>query len=107
MTLWKVCNHHARFGSHRHSVSGDKMFSDFHVTSCNHLFKWLTSKGHHFAKFSGHRPCGSSDTAATTIYVILQDHVIKGSGNFMEGNSSLYILIVQKLIAIDISLMDI
>ena len=83
------------------------MFSDFHVTSCNHLFKWLTSKGHHFAKFSGHRPCGSSDTAATTIYVILQDHVIKGSGNFMEGNSSLYILIVQKLIAIDISLMDI
>ena len=46
---------------------------------------------HHFAKFSGHMSCGSSDTAAKIFYVTLQDHVVKGSG-FMEGNSSLHIL---------------
>ena len=36
----------------------------------------------------------------------LQDHVIKGSGDFMEGKSSLYIPTLPKLIVIDIELMD-
>ena len=36
----------------------------------------------------------------------LQDHVIKGSGDFMEGKSSLYIPTLPKLIVIDIALMD-
>ena len=36
----------------------------------------------------------------------MQDHVIKGSGDFMEGDSSLYILILPTLIAIDIVLID-
>ena len=36
----------------------------------------------------------------------LQNHAIKGSGDFMEGNSSLYIPTLPKLIAIDIVLMD-
>ena len=44
-----------------------------------------------FAKFSDHRPCGSSNRAARIFCVTLQDHVIKGSGDFMEGNSSLHI----------------
>ena len=44
---------------------------------------------------------------AKNFYVVLQDHVIKGSGNFMEGNSWLYIPSLPKLIAIDIVLMDI
>ena len=35
-----------------------------------------------------------------------QDHVIKGSGDFMEGKSSLYIPTLPKLIVIDIALMD-
>ena len=39
---------------------------------------------HHFAKFSGHRPYGTSDAAAKIVNVTLQDHVIKGSGDFME-----------------------
>ena len=56
---------------------------------------------HHFAKFRGYKPCGSSDTAARIIYMTLQDYVIKGSGNFMEGNSSLYIPTLPKLIDID------
>ena len=62
---------------------------------------------YHFATFSGHRPCGSSDTAARRVYVTLKDHVIKVSGDFMEGNSSLYIPTLPKVIAIDIVLMDI
>ena len=62
---------------------------------------------HHFAKFSGHRRCGSSDTEAKIVYVNLQDHVIKGYRDFMEGSCSLHIPILPKLIAIDIVLIDI
>ena len=36
----------------------------------------------------------------------LQDHVMKKFGDFMKGNSSLYIPILSKLIAIDIVLKD-
>ena len=73
--------------------------------------------------FCGHRHCGSSDTATKIVYMTLQDHVIKGSGDFMKGNSSLYIPkgsgdfmkgnsslyipTLPKLIAIDIMLMDV
>ena len=35
----------------------------------------------------------------------LQDHVIKGSGDLMEGNSLLYIPSLPKLVAIDAVLM--
>ena len=62
---------------------------------------------HHFAEFHDHEPCGSSDTAAKLFYVTLQDYVIKESGDFMEGNSWLYIPTVSKLIAIGIALIDI
>ena len=36
--------------------------------------------------------------------MILQDHLIKGSGKFVEGNSSLYITTLPKLTAIGIVL---
>ena len=36
----------------------------------------------------------------------LQDHVIKGSGHFMEGNSLMYIPTLLKVIVIDIVSMD-
>ena len=62
---------------------------------------------HLFAKFSDLRPGGSSDKAAKIVYVTLREHLIKESGDFMEGNSSLYIPTLPKLIAIDIELMDI
>ena len=39
---------------------------------------------HYLAKSSGHRPRGSSDTAAKTFYVNLQNYVVKGSADFME-----------------------
>ena len=62
---------------------------------------------HHFAKFGGHRLCGGSDTTAKIIYKTLQDHMIKGYGDFVEGNSSLYFPTLPKLVAIDIVLIDI
>ena len=61
---------------------------------------------HYPAKFLGYIPCDCSDTAAKIVYMTLQDHAIKGSGYFMEGNSSLYVLSLPKLIAIDIVLMN-
>ena len=62
---------------------------------------------HHFAKFGGCNPLGSINTVAKIVYVILQDHVTKESGDFMEVKSSLYVPTLPKLIAIDIVLMDI
>ena len=61
--------------------------------------KFLTVS-YHFAKFCDH------DKAAKIVYMTLQDHVIKRSGDFMEGNSSLYIPSLPKLIVIDTVLMD-
>ena len=71
------------------------------------MFKWLFSLNglkflivsHHFAKFSGHKSCGSNDTAAKISYMTLQDRVIKDSGDFTEGISSMHILTLPKLIA--------
>ena len=37
----------------------------------------------------------------------MQDHVTQVSGDFMEGNSTLYIPILLTLIAIDVVVMDI
>ena len=62
---------------------------------------------HHFAKFSGRKPCGSSDTATKIFYVTLQDHVIKVSVVFMKSNSWLHIPTLSILTAIDIVLIDI
>ena len=62
---------------------------------------------HHFAEFSDHRPCGSSVTAAKTVYMTLQNHVIKESGDLMEGSSSLHIPSLPKLIVTDTVLIDI
>ena len=49
----------------------------------------------------------SSDTATKIFYMTLQDHGIKGSGDFMEEDSLLYIPTLPKLIAINFVLMDI
>ena len=58
-------------------------------------------------KFSGHRPCYGKNKAAKIHYVNLQGHVIKGLGNFIEGNSSLCVPTMSILVTIDIMLMDI
>ena len=69
------------------------MFLIYDVTSRDHMFKGLEflTVSQPLAKFSGHRHCSSNDTAAKLFYVTLQDYVIKGSEDFMKGNSSLYI----------------
>ena len=61
---------------------------------------------HYFAWFSRHKSCGCSYTAAKIFYLTLKDHN-KGSGDFMEENSLLYIPTLPKLIIINIVLMDI
>ena len=43
---------------------------------------------HHLAKFIRHRHCGSGDLAVLAFHVILQDHVVKGSCDFIGGNPS-------------------
>ena len=52
---------------------------------------------YHFAQLSGHSPSGSSDTAAKIFYATLQEHVIKGSGDFMGENSPLYTSALPKI----------
>ena len=64
------------------------MFLFYHVTSRDHVFKGLYDLVGHFAKFSNHRPRGSSDAAAKI------DFLMKGFGDFVKGNSLLYVLIV-------------
>ena len=67
------------------------MFLSYHVTANDHVFKgcvtyWAEIVSHYLARFSGYRPSGSCDKAAKIFYVTLQDHGIKGSGDFVEGN---------------------
>ena len=62
---------------------------------------------HHFAKYSGHNSCDSSDRAVNIFLLTFQDHLIKGSGDFMEESSSLYIPILPTFVATNIVLIDI
>ena len=41
---------------------------------------------YHPAKFGGHMHCGSADVMALVCHVMLQNHVIKGSCDFMGRN---------------------
>ena len=93
MTLWKeALNPPAKFGGHRCFGSGDKIFLIYHVTSRHNVFKGLfLIVNYHFPKYSSHKSCVSSDTEAKIFYVTLQNHVIKGSGDFMEGDFMLFI----------------
>ena len=105
MKLLYVCSHPVRFSSHKHCGSGDN-FLIYNMTSRDHVFNGLNFLilCHHFAIFCGHRPCGSSDIVSKVVYMTLQGHVVKGSGNLMKRNSSLYIPTLASLMAIDIVL---
>ena len=61
---------------------------------------------HYFARFCDHSSCGSSDTAGKIVNMTLQDHMIKGFGDFMERKLSLNFPTLPKVIAIDIVLID-
>ena len=43
---------------------------------------------HLLAKFSCDRHCGSGDIIVSVCHVILQNHMIKGSNDFMGGSPS-------------------
>ena len=61
---------------------------------------------HHLAKFDGHRLCCSRDITGLILHVTLQDHVINGLYEFMEGSFSLYISTLPNLVATGIVLVD-
>ena len=52
-------------------------------------------------------PYGSNDTAAKVFFMTLNDQMIKQSGEFVEGNSFMYIPTGTKFIERDIVLIDI
>ena len=54
-----------------------------------------------------HRHCGSRDIADLNFHLILQDLLIKGYSDFMEGSSSRYIPTLPRLVAVDIVEVDI
>ena len=110
-----VCNHPARFGRCRYCGSGVNFFFKLsHDLTWPFVQRsvWLNGwkfllVSHHLTKFTGHRSCGSSDTLTKIFYVTLQGHMIKGSGDFIRGNSSFYRPSLPKLIVIAVVLMDI
>ena len=55
---------------------------------------------HHPAKFTGHKYCCNEDVVVLVCKVILQDHVTKGSGNFMARRTFRYVMILSSLVAI-------
>ena len=109
----------ATFGHHNHSDSVGKSFLIYYATSRGFIWprvqrvvwlnglKFLMVNHHNNTKFSGHRPCYGKNKAAKIHYVNLQGHVIKGLGNFIEGNSSLCVPTLSILVTIDIVVMDI
>ena len=61
---------------------------------------------YHLAKFGGHRHCCSRDITGLMLHVTLQNHVIKGLYEFMEGSFSLYISTLPNLVATGTVLVD-
>ena len=61
----------------------------------------------HFTKFGGHRLCDSRDITYLILHVTLQDNVIKGSCDSMEGSPSLYVATLPSLVVIAIAVVNI
>ena len=62
------------------------MYLICHKSSQDDLIEGSFSQ--HLAKFGGHRHCRGVDIMILVCYVTLQDHVIKGSCDFMARNPS-------------------
>ena len=61
---------------------------------------------HHFTNFNGQRCCGSRNKTYLICQVTLQDHLIKGSSDFMERSSSMTVRTVPALVAIGIVVVE-
>ena len=55
---------------------------------------------HYFAMFGRHWSLAVGDKKYLICYVTSQNHVIKGSSNFMSGSSSWYVTTLPSLVAI-------
>ena len=58
-------------------------------------------------QFGCQRTCDSRDITDLIFHVTMQDRVIKGLCDFMEGDSSFYIYTLSSLVAIGVVLTDI
>ena len=95
------------FDSHRHSDSGDILvyFLSRALGTRNQRVIWLYRQqsikvNYHPAAFGGHRYCGSGYMMILVCHVILQDHVIKRSCDFMDRSPSRKVTILPSLVAI-------
>ena len=75
------------------------------VRPCNQEVLWLYRRKlfivqNQHAKFGSHSHYVNGDIAYLLCHVNLQDHMIKGSSDFMEGGSSLYVTTLLDLVAI-------
>ena len=61
---------------------------------------------HHSSKFGAHRGCESGDIMVLVCDMILQDHVIKGSCDFMDGRPW-QVTTLPRLVAIGIVVVEI
>ena len=96
---WKpfaVSHNVAKFSSFKNSESGDKIFSVCHVistTTClkgKKMFGVRAPPNHHTVKLDGHRHSSSKDITPLVYQMILPDHEIKESCEFMGRNSLPY-----------------
>ena len=72
-----LCHYADKFRDHKHCDGGD-MFLICHVTSHEHMFKWLCkfmggTVSHHLAMFGGHRSSARGDIKYLTSHVKMRD----------------------------------
>ena len=99
--LFIVCNNPPKFDAivvveirNLFNSSCDLMWP--HAQGVVWLWRWnLLIVSHQFSRFGGHRPFGSRDITDLIFQVTFHDYMNKGSCNFLEGRSSLYILSCQ------------
>ena len=65
-----------------------------------HVVKCLITIGlvvTHPSKFGGRSHCGSGNITYLVSHVTLQEHVVKGSCNFMEGRHCIFVLVWENM----------
>ena len=75
--------------------------------SCDFMGMYPMKASYHSAKFGGHQHCGSGDIVVLVCHVILQDHMINGSCDFMSRSPSREVTILPSLGAIGTLIVEI
>ena len=82
-----VCHYPDKSCNHKHCDSGDITFLICHVTSREHMFKWLyefikpLTMGQHLAKFGGHWSNASGDIKYLICHVTSQKQATEAQNN--------------------------